>query len=205
MGMPAVTVSRGPATFSMQVKGLGSNSDQRPIEMIHADADAAFKMLDVDNDGSIDNEELRKHLYGRDYSEELVDKGGDIDADELRAAFVKFPTLVKAFEVVQRSVWAAMDDGTSEAEIFAIADKVFALVDTDNSGDIEVGELKALLLADDWEEALVAKVFAKIDFDDSGEIDKDELRAAFVKHPYIDVYISLSLSLSLYIYIYIYI
>jgi len=190
--MPAVTVSRGPATFSMQVKGLGSNSDQRPIEMIHADADAAFKMLDVDNDGSIDNEELRKHLYGRDYSEELVDKvfagidvdkGGDIDADELRAAFVKFPTLVKAFEVVQRSVWAAMDDGTSEAEIFAIADKVFALVDTDNSGDIEVGELKALLLADDWEEALVAKVFAKIDFDDSGEIDKDELRAAFVKHP----------------------
>ena len=88
--MPAVAVSRGPATFSMQVKGLGSNSDQRPIEMIHADADAAFKMLDVDNDGSIDNEELRKHLYGRDYSEELVDKvfagidvdkGGDIDAD----------------------------------------------------------------------------------------------------------------------------
>lgn len=30
----------------------------------------------------------------------------------------------QAFEVVQRSVWAAMDDGTSEAEIFAIADKV---------------------------------------------------------------------------------
>eukprot|EP00964_Phaeocystis_antarctica_P142971 scaffold108399_cov57-Phaeocystis_antarctica.AAC.1 len=29
----------------------------------------------------------------------------------------------QAFEVVQRSVWAAMDDGTSEAEIFAIADK----------------------------------------------------------------------------------
>ena len=90
--------------------------------------------------------------------------------------------------MVQRSVWAAMDDGTSEAEIFAIADKVllttyfllptsyllpflpttryllptyysllitllpdqvFALVDTDNSGDIEVGELKALLLADE--------------------------------------------------------
>merc|ERR1712194_488227 len=144
--------------FSMQVKGLGSNADQRPIEMIHADADAAFKMLDVDNEGSIDNEKLRKYLYTRDYSPELVDKvfagidvdkGGDIDADELRTAFVKFPTLCKAFEVKSRSVWAAMDDGTSEADIFAIADKVFALVDTDASG----------------------------------EIDKDELRAAFVKHP----------------------
>merc|ERR1712194_806055 len=122
-------------------------------EMIHADADAAFKMLDVDNEGSIDNEKLRKYLYTRDYSPELVDKvfagidvdkGGDIDADALRTAF----------EVKSRSVWAAMDDGTSEADIFAIADKVFALVDTDNSGDIEVAELKALLLADDWEETL---------------------------------------------------
>jgi hypothetical protein len=93
-----------------------------------------------------------------------------LDTQELRAAFVKFPTLCKAihrpvtqlaihprpaislaqlpalllpttyyppptphpslftpwqaFEVKQRSVWAAMDDGKSEAEIFAIADKV---------------------------------------------------------------------------------
>ena len=93
-----------------------------------------------------------------------------LDTQELRAAFVKFPTLVKAsrsplrpaaplaqphpspshtlhpatrplttyhsppttwqaFEVVQRSVWAAMDDGTSEAEIFAIADKVLLTTD----------------------------------------------------------------------------
>jgi hypothetical protein len=87
-------MSRGPATFSMQVKGLGGNSDQRPIEMIHADADAAFKMLDEDNGGSIDNEKLRKYLYTRDYSPELVDKvfagidvdkGGDIDADVMPA------------------------------------------------------------------------------------------------------------------------
>ena len=55
-------MSRGPATFSMQVKGLGGNSDQRPIEMIHADADAAFKMLDEDNGGSIDNDLLNIDL-----------------------------------------------------------------------------------------------------------------------------------------------
>merc|ERR1740139_2086515 len=150
LSRPAVAVSRGPAGLSMAVKGLGGDSDTRPVEMIHADADAAFKMLDT-------------------------------DGDELRAAFVKFPTLCKAFEVETRSVWPAMDDGKSEADIFAIADKVFAKVDTDNSGDIEVAELKALLLADEWEEALVEKVFAKIDFDESGEIDQDELRAAFVK------------------------
>ena len=74
----------------MAVKGLGGDSDTRPVEMIHADADAAFKMLDTDGDGTIDNEELRKHLYGRGYTEELVtkvfsgidvDSGGDIDAD----------------------------------------------------------------------------------------------------------------------------
>merc|ERR1712093_799367 len=163
--------SRGPATFSMQVTGLGSETDRRPVEMIHADADKAFKFLDTENVGSIDNEKLRNYLKERDY-----------DA-ELRSAFVKFPTLCKAIEVKPRSVWVAMDDGAAEEEIFAVADQVFTMVDTDKSGDIQVSELKALLLADDWEDALVEKVFTGIDFDDSGEIDRDELRTAFVKHP----------------------
>lgn len=89
----------------------------------------------------------------------------------------------QAIDVKPRSVWAAMDDGADEEEIFAVADQVFALVDTDKSGDIQVSELKAILLADDWDDALVEKVFTGIDFDDSGEIDRDELRTAFVKHP----------------------
>merc|ERR1712216_44547 len=74
-------------------------------------------------------------------------------------------------------------DAELEEKIFAVADQVFTMVDTDKSGDIQVSELKALLLADDWEDALVEKVFTGIDFDDSGEIDRDELRTAFVKHP----------------------
>jgi Ca2+-binding EF-hand superfamily protein len=189
---PSVVVLRGPAGPSMMVKGLGADSDTRPIEMIHADADAAFKMLDADLDGSIDDEDVKKHLYGRGYTEELVNKvfaGIDVDSDgtlstdELRAAFVKFPTLVKAFEVETRSVWPAMDDGMSEADIFALADKIFALVDTDGNGDISVDELKGCLLSDGWEDELVTKVFNGIDFDTSGEIDKDELREAFVKYP----------------------
>lgn len=160
--------------------------------MIHADADKAFKFLDTENVGRIDNEKLRSYLNERDYDAELVDKifaGIDaakddvIDADELRLAFVKFPTLCKAIEVKPRSVWAAMDDGAAEEEIFAVADEVFTMVDTDKSGDIQVSELKALLLADDWEDALVEKVFTGIDFDASGEIDRGELRTAFVKHP----------------------
>ena len=106
-----------------------------------------------------------------------------LDTQELRLAFVKFPTLCKAIEVKPRSVWAAMDDGAAEEEIFAVADEVFTMVDTDKSGDIQVSELKALLLADDWEDALVEKVFTGIDFDASGEIDRGELRTAFVKHP----------------------
>merc|ERR1712216_263010 len=159
-------MGRGPATFSMQVSGLGSETDRRPVEMIHADADKAFKFLDTENVGSIDNEKLRNYLKERDYDAELVDKifagigakkEGVIDADELRSAFVKFPTLCKAIEVKPRSVWVAMDDGAAEEEIFAVADQVFTMVDTDKSGDIQVSELKALLLADDWEDALVEK------------------------------------------------
>ena len=86
--------SRGPATFSMQVKGLGSDTDRRPVEMIHADADKAFKFLDTENVGNIDNEKLRSYLNERDYDAELVDKifagidaakDGVIDADVLPA------------------------------------------------------------------------------------------------------------------------
>mgnify|MGYP001436336709 CR=1 FL=1 len=66
--------SRGPATFSMQVTGLGSETDRRPVEMIHADADKAFKFLDTESVGSIDNEKLRNYLKERDYDAELVDK-----------------------------------------------------------------------------------------------------------------------------------
>ena len=86
--------SRGPATFSMQVKGLGSDTDRRPVEMIHADADKAFKFLDTENVGRIDNEKLRSYLNDRDYDAELVDKifagidaakDGVIDADVLPA------------------------------------------------------------------------------------------------------------------------
>jgi len=176
----------------MTVKGLGGDADTRPVEMIHADADAAFKMLDTDLDGSIDDADLKKFLYRRGYSDELVDKvfaGIDVDsdgtlsADELRGAFVKFPTLVKAFAVEPRSVWPAMDDGMSESDIFALADKVFALVDTDGNGDISVDELKSTLLSNGWEEQLVTKVFNGVDFDNSGEINNLELRGAFVKYP----------------------
>ena len=113
---------------------MEADSDTRPEEMIFADADTAFKLLDVDSDGSISDTELRGFLAKKEYPEDLVDKiftgidvdkGGSIDGDELRKAFVKYPTLRQAFAVEERSVWPAMDDGRSEEEIFAIADKVF--------------------------------------------------------------------------------
>merc|ERR1719453_900637 len=70
--------------------GLG-NYNAQFIEEIHADADALYAALDVDNDGKITKEELREHLkafsgytfkaISKLFSVLDVDKSGGVDRD----------------------------------------------------------------------------------------------------------------------------
>jgi hypothetical protein len=95
--------------------------------------------LDADGDGSITNAEVRDFLSKFVYTEELVvkifsgidvDASGDLSAEELREAFVKFPALRTApglggLENTEvRSTWPAADDGASAKDIYAMADAV---------------------------------------------------------------------------------
>lgn len=96
--------------------------------------------IDANGDGSITDEELRGWLVGNTvFTDELVSKmfskidfdaSGEIDAKELRDAFVKYPTLRTApglggLENARvRSTWPAIDDGKSSTEIYAMADAV---------------------------------------------------------------------------------
>ena len=72
-------------------------------EKLHADADAAFAVLDEDKDGSLTEAELRTYLvdccgYGDDLPATVLkaidfDASGQVDRDEFRQAFVKHPSM----------------------------------------------------------------------------------------------------------------
>lgn len=174
--------------------------DGMPIEEINVMADAVFANLDVNDDGAISDDELRGWLVGNfPYTDELVSKifsgidfdaSGEIDAMELRKAFVKYPTLRTApglgglENTKVRSTWPAIDDGMPSAEIFRMADDIFAKLDANGDGAISEEELRGWMVSKfEHNEELVSKIFAGIDFDASGEIDSEELRKAMIKFP----------------------
>ena len=83
---PAAAVQRS-AALHMEV-----DSDTRPQEMIFADADKAFKMLDKDQGGTVDSAELKDFLVKKEYDDTFitkifssidVDASNQIEQDEL--------------------------------------------------------------------------------------------------------------------------
>lgn len=96
-------------------------------------------IVDLNKDGEVSQAELREWLLGYGYKEELVakifagidfDASGGISNEELRKAFVEYPTLRTApglgrlENVSVRSTWPALDDGKTIPEIYAMADAV---------------------------------------------------------------------------------
>ena len=189
----SLQLPRAPAPLLQERSVWPAMDDGLPVEMIHAAADAVFAELDSDKNGGVSESELREYLLGQDFEPELVtkvftgidfDKSGEISDVELRDAFVKYPTLRKAIKLPEpRSAVGQMDDGTPTEELYAKADTLFALIDTDDDGQISNAELRKHMAANDYDDTLIDKVFAGIDFDDSGAIAKKELRDAFVKYP----------------------
>tara|TARA_B110001452_G_scaffold207985_1_gene178215 strand:- start:335 stop:1051 length:717 start_codon:yes stop_codon:yes gene_type:complete len=102
---------------------------------------------------------------------------------QLQRASLQLPRALAPL-LQERSVWPAMDDGLPVEMIHAVADAVFAELDTDKNGGVSEEELREYLTGkQEFEPELVTKVFTGIDFDKSGEISEVELRDAFVKYP----------------------
>jgi len=141
------------------------------------DADLIFDLVDVDNSNSVNLQELTAHFstssgYGdnklpysyspdsiqRMFSTMDVNDSGEISRDEFRKSLVEEPT-------TQRDV-----------------DLIFAVVDLDGSGSIDLEELTEHLVSAGYEDKEeIEQLFHKMDFDNDGRITRNEFRRAMLE------------------------
>lgn len=68
---------------------------------------------------------------------------------------------------------------TESEELQASTEKLFRLIDADNSGGIDMNEFKLACLLSISDESLVEKTFRKLDADNSGTLDMEEFKEGF--------------------------
>jgi len=125
------------------------------------DADKLFALMDADDSGTIDLEELTNHMTAAGYSETVIagvfgtmdtDANGEISRDEFRRALVDAPQTERQ------------------------ADMIFALLDADESGTIDLGELTQHLGTAGYAEDEIRALFEHMDTNQDGEISQQEFR-----------------------------
>lgn len=191
------------------------------------EVDSIFACVDTNGDGVITLEELKSHLvdqmgYTEDYTTYLfdsidTDSNGSISKQEMRFAFYNFEALsmymtfgLGGAEITNRKAFkdlARNSSGEFSGEdrdkllLNDLADLIFDMIDTDNSGEISKDELKAhfdvitskLNKVASGEEATatdkqsadyVKTMFATLDADEDGGISREEVRTAFGKYDF---------------------
>jgi len=186
-----------------------------PQELLQT-ADSIFDTMDTNHDGSISNEELRTHLARIGYSPESIrllftalDKNADgvISREEMRFAFETYEvsSLYKAFGVGDEDLTEEMYSATVESIrssadmdsskktapelVTKLADLIFNMIDTDNSGEIDGDELKLHFMKhgdfSTFREVghvstiSVESVMKALDLNDDGVISREEMRNGF--------------------------
>jgi len=148
------------------------------IARIHAEADAFFEAIDVNDDGTIETEELRMHLSQIGYAEVAVDSifnlldvnsDGGISKLELREAFVKYE---------DPALRLALGLGTSAA------DAIFDRIDVNGDGELTKEELVSYLESGGYPltSGVAETIFATLDTNSNGSVSREELRDGYVRY-----------------------
>mmetsp|Transcript_22520 Transcript_22520/g.41297 ORF Transcript_22520/g.41297 Transcript_22520/m.41297 type:complete len:276 (-) Transcript_22520:85-912(-) len=147
-------------------------------EAIRADAETAFRLLDLNADGSISDDEFKKYLKRYRYTDDAVSKifeeldlngNGEVCLDELRNGLLEY---CRCGQCAPKS----------ENRAVAEADEMFDLVDVNKDGAISGSELHEHLLKQGYTETAVKEVFRSLDSNDDGELSREELREGFLKY-----------------------
>lgn len=145
---------------------------------IRADAEAAFRLLDLDGNGEISAAEMKSYLRQLRYSPSAADKiYAALDMDGCGVVHM-----------------ADLQDGLAEycrcsrcepkfvEQVLAEADQMFAVVDSNGDGEISTAELRDHLLSVGYTEVAADAVFRSLDSNRDGSLSRDELRSGFLKY-----------------------
>ena len=179
--------------------------------ILFEEANAIFDAVDNNQDGVISSEELRSHLvdqmgYTAKYTQYLfdtmdMDSDGEISREEFRFAFYNFEgvslyltmgvggkdlTSSKAFQKMSKQIMATSPRDTLKVD--DLSDMIFAMMDQDDSGEIDTSELKAHFETvtaqegtDQQANKYVDDVMSILDVNQDGVIQPTEMRNAFAK------------------------
>lgn len=212
---PAAWASH-PALISRLFGSADNNEASIPsgkeIDLLD-EADAIFDSVDTNKDGEISADELKTHLvdvmgYSSEYTTYLfasldTNADGVITREEMRFAFYNFEALsmymtfgIGGSDVTSREAFKSFalkqqsgGEGRDKLLLNDLADLIFDMIDTDNSGQIDKDELRQHFdnvtnkfkedSADQLAKEYVQTMFTTIDTDNNGTIDRQEIQAAF--------------------------
>lgn len=173
----------------------GEVAKEEDVATIHAEADAIFAVIDVDDDGTISRSELGGHLTAAGYTAAAVSKvfkaldrnsDGSISQEEFRDGFVQHAPLRNA---------PGLGDYRSEfvEELHGEADAIYDGIDHDGDGEISLSELYEHLLAPeffaedgsstpvDYAPSAIEKMFSALDTNSDGKVSREEMRDGYVR------------------------
>lgn len=204
-----------------------SSSQPKNIDLLD-EVDSIFDCVDKNGDGEITQEELKSHLvdemgYSKEYTDYLfesidTDSNGSISREELRFAFYNFEALsmymtfgMGGADMTQRASFKKLalqssgqsyfdqeDVDTDKLLLDDLADLIFEMIDTDQSGEITRQELKDHFdqvteklsknskdkATSEQAQEYVQTMFETLDANQDGMICRQEIRAAFEKYDF---------------------
>lgn len=213
-GLPLSSASQsykyGSSVSVLAAESVESNEGEIDI---FAEAEAIFDCVDANQDGVISPDELRSHLvnqmgYSSEYTNFLfdsidMDSDGEISRQEFRFAFYNFEavslymtlgvggselTSSDAFQKISKQMNSEMRDNLLLDDL---ADMIFDMIDTDQSGEIDTSELQdhfdsvtAKLGTNSQAIEYVKDIMTVLDANKDGVINRTEMRVGFRKYDF---------------------